>query len=194
MDEFIQENLSSGCICPSKLLSASPVFFIKKKDGTLWLMQDYWALNTIMIKNWYPLPLISELINQLHGEKFFTKLNVRWGYNNIHMKAGDKWKAAFRMNHGLFEPLVMFFGLTNSASTFQTMILSWRAWFVSTSTTSWFLWSPWRNSATSLDSYSNYFASTNFSFDVKNVSLRIPLSSISGLSFLRAKFIWIQSR
>ena len=75
MDKFIQENLSSSCICPLKSLMASPIF-IKKKDGTLWLMQDYQALNTIMIKNLYTLPLISELINQLHGAKFFMKLNV----------------------------------------------------------------------------------------------------------------------
>jgi hypothetical protein len=122
MDEFIQENLSSGCICPSKSPMASPVFFIKKKDGTLRLVQDYRALNVITVKNRYPLPLISELINQLRGAKYFTKLDVRWGYNNVRMKEGDEWKAAFCMNHGLFEPLVMFFGLTNSSSTFQTMM------------------------------------------------------------------------
>jgi hypothetical protein len=122
MDAFIHENLSSGRICPSKSPMASPVFFIKKKDGTLCLVQDYRALNALTIKNRYPLPLISELVNQLHGAKYFTKLDVRWGYNNVQMKEGDEWKAAFRTNCGLFEPLVMFFGLTNSPSTFQTMM------------------------------------------------------------------------
>ena len=106
LDEFLREN----------------VFFIKKKDGTLCLMQDYQALNAITVKNRYPLPLISDLMNQLRGAKYFMKLDVRWGYNNVCMKEGDEWKAAFRMNHGLFEPLVMFFGLTNSPSTFQTMM------------------------------------------------------------------------
>ena len=101
---------------------ASPVFFIKKKDGTLRLVQDYCELNTMTIKTRYPLPLISELINQLRGAKYFTKLDIRWGYNNVQMKEGDKWKAAFRTNRGLFEPLVMFFGLTNSPATFQTMM------------------------------------------------------------------------
>jgi hypothetical protein len=101
---------------------ASPVFFIKKKDGTLRLIQDYRALNALTIKNRYPLPLISELVNQLRGAKYFTKLDVRWGYNNVRMKEGDEWKAAFCTNRGLFEPLVMFFGLTNSPSTFQTMM------------------------------------------------------------------------
>jgi hypothetical protein len=98
MDEFIQENLSSGRIHPLKSPMASPVFFIKKKDGTLCLVQDYWALNAMMIKNRYPLPLILELINQLRGAKYFTKLDVRWGYNNVRMKEGDEWKAVFRMN------------------------------------------------------------------------------------------------
>jgi hypothetical protein len=65
LDEFIQENLASGRIHPSKSPMASPVFFIKKKDGTLRLVQDYRALNVFTIKNRYPLPLISELVNQL---------------------------------------------------------------------------------------------------------------------------------
>jgi hypothetical protein len=103
-------------------MMASPVFFIKKKDGTLHLVQDYQALNALMIKNRYPLPLISELVNQLHGTKYFTKLDVQWGYNNVCIKEGDEWKAAFCTNRGLFKPLVMFFGLTNSPFTSQTMM------------------------------------------------------------------------
>jgi len=98
---------------------ASPVFFIKKKDGSLRLVQDYRNLNDITMKNWYPIPLISELVNQLHSAKYFTKRDVRWGYNNVHIKEGDEWKAAFWTNHGLFEPLVIFFELTNSPTTFQ---------------------------------------------------------------------------
>jgi len=69
---------------------ASLVFFIQKKDGTLWLVQDYQALNTMMVKNKYPLPLISELINKLRGAKYFTKIDVRWGFKNVQMKEGDK--------------------------------------------------------------------------------------------------------
>jgi len=65
---------------------ASPVFFIKKKDGTLRLVQDYRALNAMTVKNKYPLPLISELINKLRGDKYFTKLDVQWGFNNVRMK------------------------------------------------------------------------------------------------------------
>ena len=101
---------------------SSPVFFIKKKDGSLWLVQDYWALNAITVKNKYPLPLISKLINKLQGARYFTKLDVHWGFNNVQMKEGDEWKAAFWTNWGLYEPLVMLFSLTNSPATFQTMM------------------------------------------------------------------------
>ena len=86
---------------------ASPVFFIKKKDGSLQLVQDYRVLNALTVKNRYPLPLISELVNNLCDEWYFTKLDVCWGYNNVRIKAGDEWKATFRTNQGLFEPLVM---------------------------------------------------------------------------------------
>jgi len=79
LNAFLQENLHSGHIHPSKLLMASPVFFIKKKEGALWLVQDYWALNTMTIKNHYPIPLIPKLINQLYRAKYFTKLDVHWG-------------------------------------------------------------------------------------------------------------------
>jgi len=98
------------------------VFFIKKKNGSLRLVQDYRVLNAVTIKNRYPLPLISKLVSQLRGAKYFTKLDVRWGFNNVQIKPGDEWKTAFRTNRGLFEPLVMFFGMTNSPITFQTMM------------------------------------------------------------------------
>jgi len=101
---------------------AAPMFFIKKKDGSLRLVQDYHALNTITVKNKYPLPLISELVSQLRGAWYFTKLNVRWSFNNVCIKPRDEWKAAFCTNQGLFEPLAMFFRMTNSPATFQTMM------------------------------------------------------------------------
>ena len=83
LDRFLTENLETGRIRPSKSPMASPVFFIKKKDGSLRLVQDYRMLNDMTVKNKYPLPLISELVNQLRGAKYFTKLDVRWGFNNI---------------------------------------------------------------------------------------------------------------
>jgi len=76
LDAFLEENLCTGRIQLSKSPIAAPVFFIKKKDGSLWLVQNYRVLNTITVKNRYSLPLISELISQLHGAKYFTKLDV----------------------------------------------------------------------------------------------------------------------
>jgi hypothetical protein len=83
LEEFLEENLRTGCIRPSKSPIASPFFFIKKKDGKLRPVQDYRKLNEMTIKNHYPLPLIGELIDKLKGAKYFTKLDVRWGYNNV---------------------------------------------------------------------------------------------------------------
>jgi len=102
---------------------ASPFFFVSKKDSKkLRPCQDYRCLNKGTIKNAYPLPQVDELLDKLKGAKYFTKLDLRWGYNNVWIKEGDEWKAAFKMNKGLFEPLVMFFGLCNSPATFQNMM------------------------------------------------------------------------
>ena len=122
LKEFIQENLESGRIRPSKSPMASPFFFIKKEDGSLRAIQDYRKLNEGTIKNKYPLPLINELIDKVKDAKFITKLDVRWGYYNIRLREGDEWKAAFRTNLGLFEPTVMFFGLCNAPATFQAFV------------------------------------------------------------------------
>jgi hypothetical protein len=122
MDAFLEEALATGRIRQSKSPLGAPIFFIKKKDGKLRFVQDYRALNAITRKNRYPLPLIDDLIHRLKDARYFTKLDIRWGYNNVRIRKGDEWKAAFRTNRGLFEPLVMYFGLTNSPATFQTMM------------------------------------------------------------------------
>jgi hypothetical protein len=122
MDAFLKEVLAMGHIRQSKLPLGAPVFFIKKKDGKLHFIQDYRALNAITRKNRYPLPLFDDLIHRLKGARYFTKLDVHWGYNNVRIREGDKWKATFCTNRSLFEPLVMYFGLTNSPATFQTMM------------------------------------------------------------------------
>jgi hypothetical protein len=122
LDEFLEEHLSSGRIRPSKSPFAAPFFFVKKKSGDLRPVQDYRRLNDMTIKNRYPLPLVSELIDKLKDSRYFTKIDIRWGFNNVRIKEGDEHKAAFITNRGLYEPLVMFFGLTNSPATFQNMM------------------------------------------------------------------------
>ena len=121
-EDFVKENLDKGYIRTSRSPQSSPLFFVNKKDGGKRPCQDYRYLNEWTIKNAYPLPLIQDLIDGLHGMKYFTKLDIRWGYNNIRIREGDEWKAAFRTPQGLFEPTVMFFGLCNSPATFQSIM------------------------------------------------------------------------
>jgi len=101
---------------------ASPFFFISKKDGSFRPCQDYRYLNEKTVKNAYPLPNIPELMDQLRGTKYFSKFDIRLGYNNIRIRKGDEWKAVFITNRGLFEPTIMFFGMCNSPATFQAMM------------------------------------------------------------------------
>ena len=122
VQEFIKDQLRKGYIRPSKSLQMSLVFFVLKKNGKKRMVQDYQYLNSWTIKNNYLLPLISDLIDSIGKKKVFTKIDLRWGYNNVRIKEGDEWKAAFSMPEGSFEPTVMFFGLTNSPVIFQAMM------------------------------------------------------------------------
>jgi len=99
-----------------------PVIFVPKKDGKRRIVQDYRYLNKFTVKNSYPLPLISDLVDNMGTKRVFMKMDLRWGYNNVRIKEGDEWKAAFMTHVGSFKPVVMFFGLTNSPATFQTMM------------------------------------------------------------------------
>ena len=114
--------LRKGYIWLSKSPQIVLVFFIGKKDGKKQMVQDYRYLNEWTIKNNYPLPLISDVLENIGAKKVFTKIDLRWGYNNVRIKEGDEWKAVFTTPEGSFEPLVMFFGLTNSPATFQAMM------------------------------------------------------------------------
>ena len=83
---------------------------------------DYRALNRITIKNCYPIPRIANLIKSLSKALIFTKIDLRWGYNNVYIKEEDKWKIAFITRQGLFETTIMYFGFSNAPVTFQSMI------------------------------------------------------------------------
>ena len=122
LQKFLKEQLEKGYIWKSKSPYALAFFFIKKKDGKLRPIQDYRKLNEYTIKNKYPLPLIPELIAKVKMANIFSKFDIRWGYNNVRIKEGDEHKAAFKTKYGLYEPGVMFFGLTNSPATFQAMM------------------------------------------------------------------------
>ena len=122
LDTFLQENLEKGFIRPLTLPQASPFFFVGKKDGTLWPIQDYRLLNKAIIKNTYPLLLVSNLLDQIKGYRFFIKLDLQNSYNNIWIKDRDQWKATFKTARGLYESMIIYFGLYNSLVTFQAFI------------------------------------------------------------------------
>ncbi|SJL18309.1 uncharacterized protein ARMOST_21895 [Armillaria ostoyae] len=113
LDKFLDENLDSGRIKESKSPFASPFFFVKKKDGSLRPVQDYRKLNEMTIKTDTPSPSFPNSSTSSRGPSTSPSSTI---------KEGDEHKAAFRMNRGLFEPTVMFFGLTNSPATFQWMM------------------------------------------------------------------------
>jgi hypothetical protein len=122
MQNFMEEHLKQGTIRESWSPYTTNFFFIKKKDGKLHPVQDYRPINKWTKKNRNVSPLISQTIDRLSECTLFTKFDVQWGYNNIHIKERDEWKATFLTPEGLFEPTVMFFGLTNLPATFQMMM------------------------------------------------------------------------
>ncbi|KAF8750267.1 hypothetical protein RHS01_09459 [Rhizoctonia solani] len=119
LKDWLRDELKAGKIRPSKSSISSPVMFVPKKDGSCCLVVDYRCLNNRTKKNVYPLPRPDDLMAQLRGAKVFTKLDLQWGYNNVWVKEGDEWKTAFRTKYGLYESLVMTFGLTNAPAAFQ---------------------------------------------------------------------------
>jgi len=98
------------------------VFFVAKKDKSKRIVIDYHSLNNQTVKNNYPLPLITDLIDTMGSKKVFTKMDLQWGFNNMRIKEGNEWKRAFTTYIGSFEPMVMFFGMTNLPATFQAMM------------------------------------------------------------------------
>lgn len=120
---WIEENLAKGFIRPSSSPAASPVLFVKKDGGkSLRLCMDYRGLNAVSVKDRYPLPLTKETLNNLKGMMYFSKIDIISAFNNIRMKAGTEYLTAFRTKLGLFESLVMPFGLTGAPATFQRYI------------------------------------------------------------------------
>ena len=124
LNQWLDEQLKAGLIVESKSRYAAPYFYIPKNDSLLWLVQDYMKLNQVTIKDKMPLPLIGEVIDKLKKARYFNKLDLIWGYNNVQIKEGDEWKAMFLTNKRLFKPQVMYFGLYNFPGTFQRMMNS----------------------------------------------------------------------
>jgi len=104
LNQWLDEQLKAGLIVESKSRYIAPCFYIPKKNSSLQLVQDYRKLNQVTIKDKMPLSLIEKVIDKLKKAKYFNKLDLIWEYNNVQIKEGNKWKVAFLMNKGLFEP------------------------------------------------------------------------------------------
>jgi hypothetical protein len=120
----LQDLLDKGFICPSASPWGCPALFVKKKDNSLRLCVNYRPLNAVTIKNKYPLPRIDILFDQLAGAKVFSKIHLHSGYHQIKIKPSDISKTAFSTRYGLYEYLVMSFGLTNAPAYFMYLMNS----------------------------------------------------------------------
>jgi hypothetical protein len=122
LKKYIDENLHKGFICLSSSRAAAPIFFVRVPGKKPRPCVDYCGLNAMTIRNSYLIPILGQLLNQLQGCQYFTKIDLKAAFNLLRVAEGHEWKTAFWTPWGLYEYMVMPFGLANAQACFQRFI------------------------------------------------------------------------